>query len=96
MILFATHVSCIFINLVAIKFAKYKFAREVGIWAYDEDHLGTLGIETMKLYLESYFDLAICVFINIDAFSQKPEELGDFFTRSKSDTMCSVLTVFYG
>ena len=27
-----------------------------------------LGMETLKLYLESYFDLVICSFINIDAF----------------------------
>ena len=49
----------------------------------------------MKLYLESYFDLAICAFINIDAFLLKPEEFGEFFTKSKDDLMCSILTIFY-
>ena len=48
--------------------SRYHIAREVGIWAYQDSHMRELGMETLKLYLESYFDLVICSFINIDAF----------------------------
>ena len=95
-ILLASHFTMAFLNLIAVKFAKNKLARMLGIWAYDDSHLGTAGIETIKLYLESYFDLAICAFINLDAFLQKPEEFGEFFKRSNDDLMCSILTIFYG
>ena len=55
-------------------------------------------METLKLYLESYFDLVICSLINLDAFivAESYEELKMFFTQSSDDIFCSVTTIFYG
>ena len=35
-ILFASHFTMSFINIIAVKFARNKHARELGIWAYDD------------------------------------------------------------
>ena len=54
-------------------------------------------METLKLYLECYFDLVVCSFINVDAFlmTKNNDELKSFFTESSDDIFCSTLTLFY-
>ena len=71
-IILANHLVCFVINGVVVKFfKKNKTARKVAIWAYCDDTLKSVSLESMKLYLESYFDLVICALINLDAFLDK-------------------------
>ena len=97
-ILVAIHVGQITTNFSVKFLRRYKIARELGIYVYQDDHLKEIGMETLKLYLECYFDLVICSFINIDAFleAETKEELKKFFTQSNDDIFCSTLTIFYG
>lgn len=68
-ILIANHLVYFIINGIVVKwYSENKTARKVGIWAYCDDNLKSLSLESMKLYLESYFDLVICACINLDAF----------------------------
>jgi len=84
-------------NFFLLLLKKFKVARSLGVLLYEDDHLRQVGMETMKLYLECYFDLVICSFINVDAFivAESKEDLKQFFTRSNDDILCSTITIFY-
>jgi len=59
------------VNKIAVKFARYKLARNIGMWVYSPSLLNDLKNEMLKLFLESYFDLANCSLMNILAFFEK-------------------------
>ena len=61
------------INTVAKVFARYKWARKIGLWAYEKSHLKLLWAACRKLFIESYFDLSMCVMLSLLSFL----ELGD-------------------
>jgi len=53
------------INKVAARKAHLERARKIGMWAYQPNWGSLLVIATKKLYLESYFDLALCSILNL-------------------------------
>ena len=82
------------INAVALRFAHNKNARLVGIRVYCPSYLHDMTQASLKLFLESYFDLAICSLLNLMAFIEYNDEFSDFFS-SFDDTLCSVFTIVY-
>jgi hypothetical protein len=57
-----------FLNRLAVNHAAHKWARKLGIFVYKPDYNLLMKESTVKLFMESYFDLCICTFINLDAF----------------------------
>lgn len=56
------------INSLAVKLARYKYARMVGMY-FSEENLGrTLWNANLKLLLESYLDICFCALLNTIAF----------------------------
>jgi len=55
-----------------------KWVRSIGIWAYDRQYLHTLSQGTLKLFLESYFDLTMCQILACYGFIRAASFL-DFF-----------------
>jgi len=62
------------INKIAVLFAHYKFSRLVGIYFYTPSLLNDLKNEILKLFIKSYFDLALCSFLNMFAFFEKTKD----------------------
>ena len=56
------------INKVAVKFARNKYARMVGMYFSEENADRILWNAYLKLLLESYFDLCFCALLNTYAF----------------------------
>jgi len=52
------------INMLARVFSDYRYARSMGIWAYEENYLVNFGRNTVKLFMESYFDIVFCACLN--------------------------------
>jgi hypothetical protein len=61
---------------------------------FTSPEINELWIVSLKLMLETYFDLAICTFINVLAFSecQSLSEFLEFFS-TVSDFTCSTITI---
>lgn len=56
------------INWFAVKLAKNKYARRVGMYFSEEDAGKKLWSAYLKLLLESYFDICFCALLNTIAF----------------------------
>ena len=56
------------INKICVYSARYSLARKIGIFVYEDNYLGSFIDGVVKLFLESYFDIVICTFINLTAF----------------------------
>lgn len=56
-----------FINRIAVIFAKNSYARSMGIRVHEDNYLKALVASSIKLYMESYFDIVFCTLINMDA-----------------------------
>ena len=52
------------LNWVATKCYRWSLFRRLGIWAYSDDYKKSMLIGTAKLFMESYFDLAMCTCMN--------------------------------
>lgn len=50
--------------MLARVFSDYRYARSMGIWAYEENYLVNFGRNTVKLFMESYFDIVFCACLN--------------------------------
>ena len=55
-------------NKLCARYAKSIVARKIGMFAYEENYWRELVKATYKLFLESYFDLVMCVMLNTFAF----------------------------
>jgi len=84
------------INLLAVKFARYKHARTIGIYFSEVDAKQRLWSAYLKLFLESYFDICFCAFLNTIAFKDaiKQSLLHEHFS-TLSNIWVSLTTVFY-
>ena len=60
------------INYLAVKLAKFKVARRLGMWAYQKTYFKNSVIANLKLFLEAFFDLTLCAFLNMYAFYKSP------------------------
>ena len=85
-----------FMNKVAVKFAKYRNARKFGMFIFEESYFESFVFGTKKLFLESYFDLVICSFINLTSFlrSKNLEDFREFFM-TRDDLVCSTITFLH-
>lgn len=70
-----------FINRVAVTFAKNSYARSMGIRVHEDNYLKALAASSIKLYMESYFDIVFCTLINMDALveSGSADDFMSFF-----------------
>lgn len=84
------------LNRLAVKFARSYYARKIGIQVDRESYIRCVWQASQKLFIESYFDLAICSFINIMAFeeSKDSKEFAKFF-ETRDDIICSLITFIY-
>ena len=82
------------VNRLAVCFATNHYARKIGIRVYENNYFKALGI--IKLYMESYFDIVFCSFINLTALwgCNNYTEFRVYFS-TPSDFACSVITIFY-
>ena len=90
MVIFST------VNRVCVVFAKNKWARKLGMLVYVENYWEDFVDGTLKLFLESYFDLVICTGLNLTAFyrTSNLEDLKQFFV-TKDDVICSTITILH-
>ena len=80
----------VLITKACVKCARNSWARELGIYVYDPNpHAVRQGIQ--RLFLESYFDVAFCAFLNLVAFYTSAD-MADFagFFETEIDAANSV------
>lgn len=91
----------ILLRKLAVKFPKYSIFRRLGMWLgpYDQTEVKKA---TLRLLLESYFDIAIGVFSNLRAFFESTDAKDFFlFFATPADFANSVIviiltyTIFY-
>ena len=82
-----------FLNKVAVRFAEHPWARKVGMWAYEAKTWLQMKSTFKKLFVESYFDLLFCSFINMIALIEALDI--DIYFKRRSDWICSAITIFY-
>jgi hypothetical protein len=82
-----------FLHKLGVKYAKYPIFRRLGMMI-TPPNTEELKMAFLKLMLETYFDLAIGTFINIQAFieCQGLREFSQFF-RTFTDFSCSAITI---
>ena len=85
-----------FINKICTCNAKSSTARNIGIYVYQSSFWDQFTMSAFKLFLESYFDLTICTFINITAFI-RAKNIKDFreFFETRDDIICSTISILY-
>lgn len=85
------------VNKIAVYFAKYEFCRLIGMRVYSESLWQDFKIGGLKLFIESYFDLAMCSLLNVLAFFEKRGGKYDFydFWQTRDDIVCSILAIVY-
>jgi hypothetical protein len=62
------------LNKVATVFARFKCCRRIGMYAYAESWRADVSNEVSKLFLESYFDIAMCACLGLLALTEKDED----------------------
>ena len=83
------------LNKIAVRFARHAFCRKVGIMFYRKSYKREITNAHLKLFMESYFDLAFCALMNFLSFYTNEEyNLGDYF-HTVDDVFCSVITFVY-
>jgi hypothetical protein len=65
------------LNKACAYLAKFSYTRKFGMFIYEENYYEGFIFGVKKLFLESYFDLVICTFINVIAFIRS-KNLDDF------------------
>jgi hypothetical protein len=61
-----------FLNYICTLFAKYRWARKLGIMVYTKNRRLKTKASSFRLYIETYFEMTISVFL---AFYQYSEDL---------------------
>ena len=67
------------INYLAVKFAKYEIIRTIGIKVYQTSLISHLCEVSEKLFIESYFELCVAIFINLQAVFMNNDVFIQFF-----------------
>jgi hypothetical protein len=78
---------------ICVRLSRYSLFRKVGMMIGHSDY-SQIKEATLRLLMESYFDLSICTFINLIAFyeCQSFEEFSTFFS-TPTDAICSIITM---
>jgi hypothetical protein len=84
------------VNKACVLNAKSVVARKVGMFVHEDDYWDSFVDGSVKLFLESYFDLVICTAINISSFfrSKNLQDFKEFFGTSE-DILCSTISITY-
>jgi hypothetical protein len=84
------------VNVVAIACSRFRRARIIGIWAFEQSYIGSIWDASLKLFIESFFDVSMCVWLSCLSFMELPpnSSFGVLFT-NKSDSMSTSLTLIY-
>ena len=93
--IFIFTISRFILNKIATKFAQYPFFRKVGMKFYRSSYKKEITHAQLKLFMESYFDLAMCAMLNFLSFyTNKNYTMGDYFG-TFDDILCSMITLVY-
>ena len=84
------------INQLVKRCARFPRARKIGLWAYESSYFVSCWMAALKLFMESYFDLAMCAAVAGYGMFQLPRGQ-DFSTlfNTKDDALASSLTIIY-
>jgi hypothetical protein len=84
--------SKLLINLLARKLSKHKLARRIGVKVHEESYFKIVWDAGLKLFIECYFDLSMCVLLMVLSFVE--QQFDDLFA-TNDDAMASSLTFIY-
>ena len=70
--LFSFTIGKFILNTLARCCSRWKRMRKIGIWAYESSYIKNLWRDNLKLFVESYFDLAMCAALADLAFLEIP------------------------
>lgn len=90
--LFKWIVSKLFVRLL-YKCKKNETILKIGIWGFDEQFLQTYNYANLKLFLESYLDIVICVSLNMNALTTNNYSEFGLFWSTFDDVFCSLITI---
>jgi hypothetical protein len=78
------------------KYPDVDWIKDLGVWAHEEEYIWNLRYANAKLFLESYYDLVLCVALGMSAFfgCKNFEEFTQFWTTFE-DVLCSSLTILF-
>jgi hypothetical protein len=92
--IFVLKLAIISFQHVARKCAKYSWARKLGIKSYSSSYYKELKYETVKIFLESYFDLALCAALNWVSFFRDADSFSEFLD-TFDDSLCTFMTLIH-
>ena len=80
------------INLVSAHYSKSEKFRTVGIYFYEQSYFKSFRRASFKLFIESFFDLAMCASISILAFKEVDISL---HFETGDNRLNSIITIMY-
>lgn len=82
------------INFICSKFARFRSIRKLGIFFHEfRQDESVMREAALKLFLESYFDLCMAVFLGIWAFFEEPLNNFGLFFDSFDNVLSSIITI---
>jgi hypothetical protein len=85
-----------FFNKLAVCLACYFYPRLMGMWAYEDRYGQNVKTRSIKLFMESYFDLTFACSVNVLAFMEVRNLKGlEPFFGTPLDIACSVIVIIY-
>ena len=82
------------VNKFALIFRKYQWCRNIGIAVFNRHPTRSFVQGFLKLFMESYFEVIICLALNLYAIINYKNPVQGFFNNSNNIT-CSLFTIFY-
>ena len=67
----------------------------MGMWAYEDSYSRETSQGTLKLFLEGYFDLLLCGFLQFLVISSSEGAEFDGFFKGFNNRFCFGLTIFF-
>ena len=81
------------INWLGKTFSRVKCFRKLAILFYNPDKSSFIGA-SQRLFMEGYFDIVMCCFINLQGFIIHYHEIEEF-TSTRDDIMNSIVALLY-
>ena len=82
-------------NRICTFFANRSFFRKVGIMFYRKSYMMEIRNAHLKLFMESYFDLAFCALLNFLSFYANKDYTIAAYFQTNEDIACSTITFIY-
>ena len=88
------------INMTAVRFSQYKIARTIGQYSYNKSYKNSVWDGMLKMFLECYFDLALCAVLGMHAFIETKHEAAPDrailrFFNGRDNVLNSLITIVY-